>query len=367
MIRSSFFCFLFFLLSAGLCFAEVQEDEFLKKLQKGPPEWMLSQITKDLAYFQNRKIAKSKIASCYEAQSVYSNLAKITIKQNKVSVEKKWHIPFLDPRLNALQDALVKICSFTSLPDVVFLASVQDANFYPYSDEVPVFVMCKDALDNKVILFPDFEALREKYQVLEQKDITCYEIPWHLKKSQLMWRGSTAQHGYREALVEENVSKFSRVTLCALTQKHPQLINAKFTIFGQGGERIPYLQTLKGDKLSFEEQVLYKYQILIDGNATSYSNSCWKWFSNSVVFQPDSPWVQWYFSALKPYEHFVPVHANLDNLVEKITWVKENDALAEKIAKNARLWAKENLTGVDNYLYLTHLIKAYSQLQFTEK
>src|SRR5207248_1366361 len=132
--------------------------------------------------------------------------------------------------------------------------------------------------NKKAILVPDYEALKGRYQVFKKKDITRSEPFWELKKSELVWRGSTAQLAYRKSLTEENLLFFSRVTLCKLSKQFPLLIDAKFTVFTQGSKEIPSLQDFKGEWISFEEEAQYKYHILIDGNVSSYSCSGWKFF-----------------------------------------------------------------------------------------
>jgi hypothetical protein len=56
----------------------------------------------------------------------------------------------------------------------------------------------------------------------------------------------------------------------------------------------------------------------IDGNANSWDGLFWKLLSNSVVLKVESNNSQWYYSQLKPWHHFVPVKADLSDLVEKV-------------------------------------------------
>ena len=97
-----------------------------------------------------------------------------------------------------------------------------------------------------------------------------------------------------------------------------------------------------------------------------YSNSGWRFFINSVVFIPNSGWEQWYYGALEPYVHYIPVECQLEDLVEKISWAKEHDAECKEIAKNAQRFARAHLTRSDHLVYLYYLIERYSQLNFIE-
>jgi hypothetical protein len=57
---------------------------------------------------------------------------------------------------------------------------------------------------------------------------------------------------------------------------------------------------------------------------------------NSVVFKQDSPYHEHYYYLLREYEHFIPVKRDLSDLMEKITWAKNNDEATRKISNNAR-------------------------------
>ena len=78
-----------------------------------------------------------------------------------------------------------------------------------------------------------------------------------------------------------------------------------------------------GDFLSFEEQCTYKYHIILTGYAASFSNSCWKYFVSSALFIPQTLWTQWYFQALEPYVHYIPLQEDLSDLLEKLQLHKD--------------------------------------------
>lgn len=82
---------------------------------------------------------------------------------------------------------------------------------------------------------------------------------------------------------------------------------------------------------------------------------------NSVVLKQDSPYYEHYYSDLRAFEHFVPFHRDpkLD-LVEKVQWLKSNDQEAQKIMKNARKFARENLMPANIFCYYLLLLKVSS-------
>ena len=107
----------------------------------------------------------------------------------------------------------------------------------------------------------------------------------------------------------------------------------------------------------------YKYLVDVDGNSCSFERYFWVLLSNSLVLKQITPNIQWYYSALNPYEHFVPVKEDLSDLLEKYEWALSHDLEAKKIAQNATEFAKENLSTEDVFLYMHCLLKEYARLQ----
>ena len=55
----------------------------------------------------------------------------------------------------------------------------------------------------------------------------------------------------------------------------------------------------------------------------------------SLLLKTESKYYEHFYRDLKPFEHYVPVKEDLSDLMERITWARENDAEAKKIAENA--------------------------------
>lgn len=361
----SFFAILFF--SCCLIFplfSNESETEFIKKLEIRTPAWVRSQVEADLSPFKEKPFSIQKIIDFYYSNAPYPVLMKVTIQDNQLFIETKESATD-NIRIRSFTNALQKVCNMGPLPNVVFLISLEDGLFWDYSQgEIPIFAQSKEK-GMCGILLPDFEALKEGYQVLKKKNLNSYTPAWKKKRSQLIWRGSTAQQGWRITMTEENLPYFSRVTLCKLSHQYPSLIDARFTIFAQGGESIPSLQRYKGEWVSYNDQMKYKYHLLIDGNVSSYTCSGWRFFSNSVVFIPESPWIQWYYQALTPYVDYIPVAADLSDLIVKIEWAIDHDKEAKKIAEQARDFALNHLTLPHCLNYIYYAIWKYSMLPFS--
>jgi Glycosyl transferase family 90 len=323
---------------------------------------MDSQIEKDFAYFENKTISLASLDALFEKKGTQLQLVKYTILDNKILVDqtavdaKKYK-----ERINRYADIFTLLCKTKGLPDTTILLSINDG--LNAKTEIPIFGMCKKDSD-RIILIPDYEALGTRYQVLKYDliDITLTHFPWENKKSQLMWRGSTGQLFLK--LTEKNLPLFSRVKLCELSVLHPDMIDAKFTLFVQGGQFIPSLYNFEGEQISFLDQMNYKYHILIDGNVSPYTKSGWKLFTNSLIFKPQSNWKQWYFDCLKPNVHYISVKSDLSDLIQKLDWAMENDLQSKEIAANCRNFAVNQFTFDNHLLYLYKVILHYHALHF---
>ncbi len=359
-MKKKFLNFFLFIVWAN-CISLEAAETFNQKLKEPVPQWMKQQIEEDLSALRNQPIKRSQISDYYCASSPEHYLVQFTIRNNEITTEcKTSNSEGIEYRKRAYEDALKAISRYVRLPDTVFLISMHDA--YTLSNGVPVFSMCKRESDYWAILVPDFDALREKFQVLPTKDLTVYEPRWEDKKDLLIWRGSTAQASLDGELMRpDNIHRFSRVILCELSQKYPELIDAKFTFFAQGGENIPYLKRFQARQMPFEELIQYKHHLFIDGNVSPYSASGWKFFINSLIFKPDSPWIQWYFNALRPYEHYIPLQKDLSDLVEKFLWVKNHSEEASRIVRQTREFAVKNLILSNHWLYFYYLLEEYSR------
>lgn len=331
--------------------------------------WMERQIEEDLS--SSHKTLSLKAINRFLKE--YGNeqlLVRVTIKKNKILAKAGYrNSPGSDYRFSFFKAALLKLAEDHVLPDTTFLVCMGDA-LRDMELPMPLFVMAKKEHAQNQILVPDFDALKAGYQVLSGFDITDYEVSWEDKHASLVWRGSTAQgalEGPDWMMREGNLHQFSRVRLCELSLLYPEVIDAKFTFFAQGGEHVSSLQRLRGSKISYEKQLEYKYHILIDGNTCAYSASGWKFFTNSLIFKPDSHHIQWYYHALKPGVHYVAIERTLDDLLEKIGWAVAHDREACEIAKNARSFAKEHLTLSSNLEYLYQAIVHYSRLECVDE
>ena len=95
----------------------------------------------------------------------------------------------------------------------------------------------------------------------------------------------------------------------------------------------------------------------------TYPGYQWRLLSNSVCFKQDSNQVQWFYSAIQPYVHYVPIQNDMSDLVEKIRWAHEHDDEMIQISKRAQEFAWNNLLFEDDYLYLYLVLKRHASME----
>ena len=74
----------------------------------------------------------------------------------------------------------------------------------------------------------------------------------------------------------------------------------------------------------FHVHLQYKYQINIDGTVAAYRLP-YLLSGDSVVLKQDSGYYEHFYNELRPWEHFIPIRADLGDLLEKIHWARDHD------------------------------------------
>ena len=333
-------------------------DDFHDKKHERP-EWMLKQIKSDLEPFSKTGITKTQLDIVMNRET---SLARFEIKGNKVYERKSGCQPVLD--------VLLKLVELIEMPDVDFIVSCNDS-FYHVTDLItcpgPIFSFTKREYDSGVILIPDHCALLGYDHEMSEVTKGNEAFPWNLKEEKAFWRGINSGFLTESLMFMDinNFQSFPRVILCSLSAQWNELLDAGFNFLPDTpGDVIIALHELCYVKntVSISQHLKYKYQILIDGYTCSWQRGYWQLFCNSVMFKQNSPDYEWYYGALQPYVHFVPVNNDLSDLIEKILWARQNDEKMQKIVQNANNFAKTHLLYNDIVLYVYLLLTEYAKL-----
>lgn len=83
----------------------------------------------------------------------------------------------------------------------------------------------------------------------------------------------------------------------------------------------------------------------------------------STILKQASPLIAYYYAALVPWVHYVPFYElSSDDIMEAIEWLKENDDVARRIARNAKTFALEHLTRPARLCYYQELFTRLGKL-----
>jgi hypothetical protein len=169
-------------------------------------------------------------------------------------------------------------------------------------------------------------------------------VPWSSRRPIAFWRGQTTGWYNAQGGPVRNWGDLPRVQLCRLAQSDAAqgLLDAGLS----GLAQIPneaQRQEIQNEGLIKEyvhwsEFQRWKFQIDMDGNTNAWPGMFIKLCSGSPILKVKSPrgFCQWYYDRLIPWKNFVPVEADISDLLEKIVWLRAHDDHARQIGENAR-------------------------------
>ncbi|KAG2486805.1 hypothetical protein HYH03_014604 [Edaphochlamys debaryana] len=110
------------------------------------------------------------------------------------------------------------------------------------------------------------------------------------------------------------------------------------------------------------DQAKFKYLLSADGLGLSCKLDSYL-IMGSLVFKAEmGPAWGFYYKALKPYVHYIPVLVNAsDDILEAVRWARANDAKARDIAEAGRRFALEHLSRPARLCYIFRLLSALSK------
>jgi Glycosyl transferase family 90 len=191
-------------------------------------------------------------------------------------------------------------------------------------------------------LIPDAAFLQQRGYLAMRRIVNEQSVPWQERLPIAHWRGGTSGQptdrvsGWRS---------LPRIRLCMIGRDNPNLIDAGITHISQMSDARSELEIRdSGLMLSFvpaEETRRYKYQIDIDGNTNSWPGLFRKLLTGSPVVKVASPggFRQWYYDRLRPWVNFVPVLADMSDLIDKLVWLHAHDESARRIGENGQTLA----------------------------
>ena len=165
------------------------------------------------------------------------------------------------------------------------------------------------------------------------------DAAWDQKTPIAIWRGSAtgvAANGWRD---------LQRVRLCEIVSEHSLFdVGLSNAVPGFGQNAVDEMNAspwMRG-RIDWREFVQYKYQIDIDGYTNSWPGLFLKLLTGSPVLKVASErgFRQWYYDRLVPWQNFVPVRADMSDLIERAEWLATHDDDARAIGREGRALAE---------------------------
>ncbi|MGB4192122.1 MAG: glycosyl transferase family 90 [Rickettsiales bacterium] len=242
---------------------------------------------------------------------------------------------------------------------------------------VPAFMNSKNTLseyEKDMLLLPDAFMLHPSWSKLINRITIAnskIEYSWENKIDKIFWRGGTSGLS-KGAYNIGNFDKLPRLSLVILSKLYPDLIDAQFTYymksaFDSKGQSLRKLLDIlleeKLHKVKEEDHLKYKYLISIDGNTCPWVRIPWIMLSNSALLKQETSNMQWFYPAMEPYVHYIPVNARLTDIFSQLEWIKTHDKELHKISKNATHFVQNNLAAEDIDAHMAIILNEYSKLQ----
>ncbi len=354
-----------FLLICNMIYSGDLNENLLERIRKGPPDWAIKQIKEDLSSISPCDITQQSLDAAMAERSFGELLlVRYIIRDGYLHVHST--TPGVSPwgRYQQLTECLNKVVEACreefKIPDCDFIVSLHDAFSHAEVLNTAAFGFAKNRKDLKVILIPDTDVLTYAESLQDLMNRANENFPWDQKIERAVWRGVTTG----ALFTIDNYMEYPRFQLVDISLNYPEWVDARFTNACQGAQNFrDRISQYFGHRMGEAEHLKFKYQILVDGNSCAYSRAYWQLFSNSVIVKNNSNNIQWYYGALQPYVHYLPVVSDFSNLIEILEWAKANDRNSYEISQNAKNFAHANLLREDMYYYIYLVLCQYSALQ----
>lgn len=324
----------------------------VKKAQENyvPPkskscDCFLNQIKKDLKKWRSNGITFDMIETSKKFGVHYQ------IINHRLYREKNCKFP---ARCEGIEHFILQIIN--KLPDLELIINVNDWPQTMLHHTLPIFSFSKDDSLNGDILYPAWSfwcggpVIEQhptgigRFDILRNQ-ISEIEIKWKDKIDKVFFRGSRTSQ--------------ERDWLIILSKSHPHILDAKYTKNQAWKSPQDTLGMDPAPVVSFADHCKYKYLINTRGVAASFRYKH-LFLCRSLVFNIESNWIEFFYSELKPWVHYVPVTS--ENFVQRLSFLRSNENIAQKIALNGFnfIWNHIDLKSVE--CYWLNLLKEYHSL-----
>lgn len=269
-----------------------------------------------------------------------------------------------------VDEMLMTLRRRVQLPDVEFLLNMGDwpqaARFDAASQPLPprpVFSWCGSD-DTYDMVLPTYKMVQatvfgKDLENVQETDGKSYSDggPWASKKEVLLFRGRPSNEYRTQAMLT--------------AKQHPDLLDIRVTRNQYNyfpdekakQEHHAYEKKFgpKAPLQPFSSFFKNKYLLNIDGTVAAYRFGAML-AGNSLAFKQDSHYYEHFYHALKPWVHYVPVQADLSDMLQQVEWAKAHDNKAQEMMTAARDFARRHLRMEDIYCYHFLALESFAKL-----
>jgi Glycosyl transferase family 90 len=175
------------------------------------------------------------------------------------------------------------------------------------------------------------------------------DYPWASKQRKVVWRGALSENDPKRVFTSQ------RWRLCKFVNELTD--PAQKEMFDVGLTTIPEFLTAQID---IDEKIVggvvkglgamndfQKFTAIMDMDGNSWSSRfrtmlCY----NSVAIKVEPAYVDYFFSDLVPWKHYIPIKDDLSDLLENVAFALDpaNDAVVQEIIASANQWCSERST-----------------------
>lgn len=195
---------------------------------------------------------------------------------------------------------------------------------------------------------PNFLAcMREWYLNKSISDCTVWVPPfvrnasWSDLIPQVVWRGSP--FNFLETVGVEYFNARNETSVPG-AQFHPRGAAVRMSKrAARTKDTIPWINIMNAQKVVMtpSEMAAYRYQIDIGGaGGTSWTGTLEKLAMPGLLLHHETPAMDWFYSELIPWKHYVPIRTDLTDLKDKYDWAERNAQRAQEIARAGTSFAR---------------------------
>ena len=258
-----------------------------------------------------------------------------------------------------LQRALAAAAAPSSppVPDVRFVLSIYDWPLCTRASRLPCFEVTGTP-DHSAILVPGYAF----HGYAPRKIAQATEVPWADKAERGYFRGTLNCYDDR------NLTTCVRARMWRHAQTRPELLDVGLTRFRRasrnGFEDLVPATLTPAPKTSLPEHARFKYLLQLDGQTFAYRLQQLLPIG-SAVFKHTSPYREFYYHLLVPYEHYIPFEVTPEgtDIDARLQWARQHDAVVRRIAQAGQALADTFLAPACIHCYWRTLLTEYAALQ----